>query len=145
MASKSTRQPPIPDLSRTHLHVLQILWDAGEPLKPAQLEERFQWPIENATLRSVLRVLMERGEVQREKRGKAYVYLPQREKRRALAELFSGLAEVFSSGSRVGLIAQLLQDQSLRPDELRELRQIAESGSDGELSGASVSNEEPCQ
>jgi len=119
--------PTIPDLSRTHLHVLQILWDSDESLKPAQIEERFQWPIENATLRSVLRVLMERGEVEREKIGKAFVYRPRTDKRRALSELFSGLAEVFSSGSRAGLIAQLLQEQSLSPDEIAELKAIAEN------------------
>jgi len=125
MKRKPGAQPSIPDLSRTHLHVLQILWDSAEPLKPAEIEERFQWPIENATLRSVLRVLMERGDVEREKLGKAYVYRPKQEKRRALSELFAGLAAVFSSGSRAGLIAQLLQEQSLSAEEIAELKAIA--------------------
>lgn len=129
MSRKRTGGPPIPDLSRTHLHVLQILWDADSPLKPAEIEERFQWPIENATLRSVLRVLMERGDVQRERQGKAYVYFPRQEKRRALSELFSGLAEVFSSGSRAGLIAQLLQEQSLSGEEVEQLKAIADAAS----------------
>ncbi len=114
-----------PDLNRTHLHVLQILWDAGRPLKPAEIEENFDWPIENATLRSTLRVLIDRGHVEREKRGKAYLYRPIREKRSALSELFSGLAEVFSGGSKAGLLAQLLQDESLTPAEIRELESIA--------------------
>ncbi len=116
---------PIPDLSRTHLHVLQILWDAGVPLKPAEIEEKFQWPVENATLRSVLRVLMDRQEVTREKQGRAFVYLPRRKRTNALSELFTGLAEVFSSGSRAGLIAQLLQDESLTESDVRELKKIA--------------------
>ncbi len=116
---------PIPDLSRTHLHVLQILWDAEDALKPSEIEEQFQWPVENATLRSVLRVLMERGEVTREKQGRAYVYLPRRKRTSALSELFTGLAEIFSSGSRAGLIAQLLQDKSLTESDVRELKKIA--------------------
>lgn len=128
--SKSSNSPSsdaprsIPDLSRTHLHVLQILWDADQPLKPAEIEERFQWPVENATLRSVLRVLMERGEVTRKKQSRAYVYLPLRKKTNALSEMFTGLAEIFSSGSRAGLIAQLLQDESLTEDEVRELKEL---------------------
>ena len=125
MARKSKNGPEIPDLSRTHLHVLQILWDSPEALKAAEIEERFRWPIENATLRSVLRVLMERGEVEREKVGKAFVYRPRQKKGRALADLLGGLAEVFSSGSRAGLIAQLLQEQELSADEVRELKRIA--------------------
>ncbi|MEM7013791.1 MAG: hypothetical protein AAF585_20195 [Verrucomicrobiota bacterium] len=59
-SQKATPMPPehptpdessIPDLNRTHLHVLQILWDSDEPMKPAEIEERFDWSIENATLR----------------------------------------------------------------------------------------------
>lgn len=115
----------IPDFNRTHLHVLQILWDADAPLKPSEIEEEFDWPIENATLRSVLRVLVERGEIEREKSGKAFVYRPKREKQNALSDVFSGLARVFSGGSRAGLLAQLLQDDSLTPDEIRELESIA--------------------
>ncbi len=117
---------PIPDLRRTHLHVLQILWDAGEPLKPAQIEERFQWPIENATLRSVLALLVERDEVKREQIGKAYFYSPARQKQNALADLLTGLAEVFSGGSKAQLIAQLLQDDSLSEDDVRQLKKIAD-------------------
>ena len=131
MAKKSKVDPAIPDLSRTHLHVLQILWDSPEALKPAEIEERFRWPIENATLRSVLRVLMERGDVEREKIGKAFVYRPKQKKGRALADLLGGLAEVFSSGSRAGLIAQLLEERELSADEVRELKKIAANAEGG--------------
>lgn len=125
MAEVTENDPAIPDLSRTHLHVLQILWDSSEALKPAEIEARFRWPIENATLRSVLRVLMERGDVEREKSGKAFVYRPKQKKGRALADLLGGLAEVFSSGSRAGLIAQLLEERELSAEEVEELKRIA--------------------
>ncbi len=128
MANEST-DPPIPNLSRTHLHVLQILWDADESLKPSEIEERFQWPIENATLRSVLKILMEKGEIQREKQGKAYLYFPKKNKKNALSELFAGLAEVFTGGSRAGLVAQLLQDEKLSDEEIEELKKITAKGS----------------
>ena len=125
MSPTDPQDSGIPHLSRTQLHVLQILWDAKTPLKPAEIEERFAWPIENATLRSVLRVLLEQGDLTREKSGKAYVYRPLREKRSALSEMLGGLANVFSSGSRAGLLAQLLQDESLTPEEIQELTAIA--------------------
>jgi len=127
MASES-EDPPIPNLSRTHLHVLQILWDADQSLKPAEIEERFHWPIENATLRSVLKILMEKGEIQREKQGKAYLYFPKKNKKNALSELMAGLAEVFTGGSRAGLVAQLLQDEKLSDEEIEELRKITTKG-----------------
>lgn len=118
-------ETPILDLRRSHLHALQILWEAGEALKPSQIEERFQWPIENATLRSVLMVLVDRGELARERIGKAYYYRPARPKRSALSELAAGLAEVFSGGSKSELLAQLLQDESLSADDLRFLKRAA--------------------
>ena len=45
---------PKEELNANELEVLGILW-AEAPLKPQQIEEAFSWPIENATLRSVLR------------------------------------------------------------------------------------------
>lgn len=120
----------IPDLNRNQLHVLQILWDAGEPLKPGDIEQRFDWPIENATLRSVLRAMVERGDLERNKRGKAYYYQPRREKRRALSEMLQGLAAVFAGGSTSGLLAQLLQEETLTPEERREIARFANSTDD---------------
>tara|TARA_R110002096_G_scaffold4501_2_gene21041 strand:+ start:2114 stop:2554 length:441 start_codon:yes stop_codon:yes gene_type:complete len=117
----------IPDFNRTQLHVLQILWNSDTALKPAEIEARFEWPIENATLRSVLAVMLERGDLEREKQGKAYFYVARRPKTTAMAEMLTGLAKVFGSGSRIGLFAQLLQDESLSAEEARELRKIAES------------------
>ncbi len=117
----------IPDFNRTQLHVMQILWSSDEPLKPGEIESRFEWPIENATLRSVLAVMLERGDVDREKRGKAFHYFARRRKNAAMADMLTGLAKVFGSGSRVGLIAQLIQDESFSPEEARQLREIAES------------------
>ena len=103
---------------------MQILWDSTEPLKPAQIEERFRWPIENATLRSVLKVLLDQGEVERQKAGRAFLYSPRKKKSRALSELVSGLAEVFSAGSKTGLVAQLIQEDSLSDEEARELQML---------------------
>lgn len=115
----------IPDLSETQLRVMQILWEAAEPLKPSEIGERLERSIENATLRSVLRVLVEKGALEREKRGKAFVYSPKQEKRGTLLQFLEGLADVFASGSKTGLVAQLLQDESLTAEEIAELRRIA--------------------
>lgn len=118
---------PIPDYTRTQLHVLQILWQADDALRAQDIEARFDWEIDNATLRSVLRVLMDRGEVLRERRGKPFYYQPAKKKQKALSTWFSGLAEVFTGGSKAGLIAQLLQDHTLSPEERAQLKKIAQN------------------
>ncbi|MDF2377929.1 MAG: BlaI/MecI/CopY family transcriptional regulator [Verrucomicrobiales bacterium] len=120
----SRDEVPLPEFNRTQLHIMQILWDADEPLKPAELESRFEWPIENATLRSVLALMLERGDLDREKRGKAFHYFPRRKKGAAVSEMLSGLARLFGTGSRVGLLSQLMQEDSLSEEEIRLLREL---------------------
>lgn len=104
---------------------MQVLWDADDALKPSEIESRFSWPIENATLRSVLAVMLERGDLHREKRGKAYHYVPSKPKTAAVSDMLSGLARLFGGGSRVGLLSQLLQEDSLSEEEVRQLRELA--------------------
>ena len=133
------RKQSIPDFNRTQLHVMQILWDAEESLKPGEIEERFDWKIDNATLRSVLKVLLERGELNREQKGKAYFYFPVEKRQSALSTLMAGVAKVFTKGSKAGLIAQLLQDTSLTDEERKTLEQLAKGG--GVARGAEESSE----
>ncbi|MDF1826459.1 MAG: BlaI/MecI/CopY family transcriptional regulator [Verrucomicrobiales bacterium] len=125
--SSSPDDAPIPDFNKTQLHIMQLLWDAEEALKPAELEDRFEWPIENATLRSVLALMLERGDIDREKRGRAYFYYPKRRKNAAVSDMLSGLAKLFGSGSRVGLLAQLMQEDALSEEEINQLRELAKS------------------
>lgn len=121
----SPNKVPLPDFNKTQLHIMQILWNADDALKPSELEARFEWPIENATLRSVLALMLERGDVAREKRGKAYHYFSRKPKSAAVSEILSGLARLFGAGSRVGLLSQLMQEDSLTDEEIRQLKELA--------------------
>ena len=112
------------DLNPAELEVLGILWSEN-PLKPSQIEEAFSRPIENATLRSILRGLVEKRYVRRKRDGKAYFYRPAKAARTVRRTLTNRLASVFAEGSRLGLIAQLIKDEKLSPEEIRELQQLA--------------------
>jgi predicted transcriptional regulator len=119
--------PQAPDLNPAELEILGILWDRS-PLKPADIEAAFSRPIENATLRSILRGLVEKNFLRRERQGKAYFYKPARTPRAVRRKLTDKLASVFAEGSRLGLIAQLIEDERLTPEQIRELEQIANKG-----------------
>lgn len=119
-----------PDFSPTELEILGILWQDA-PMKPAEIEEALSRPIENATLRSTLMALVEEGVLKRERRGKAYYYKPARTPRTVRRKLTNQLASVFAKGSRMGLIAQLIQDEKLSPEQIRELEKLAR-GADSE-------------
>jgi len=113
------------ELNRNELEALRVLWEEGEA-KPADIEAAFSWPIDNGTLRSVLRVLMEKELVTRRKNGKAYSYKAKRSRRGVMSLMARQMAQVFTGGSAADLIAQLIKTEKLKPEELAELRRIAQ-------------------
>ena len=114
----------MPDLNQNELETMRILWEA-DSLKPAQIQEQFAWTIENATLRSVLRNLVEKSLVTRRKQGKAYFYKAKKYRRTQFARTMQRMAEVFAGGSKSGLIFELLKREKLTPEELEELQRMA--------------------
>ncbi|MCZ6652583.1 MAG: BlaI/MecI/CopY family transcriptional regulator, partial [Planctomycetota bacterium] len=111
-------------LNQNELEVMRILWQDG-PLKPAEIQERFSWEIENATLRSVLRLLMDKGKVGRRKQGKAYHYRARVKRSTQLSQTARRLAFVFAGGSAGDLILELVKSEKLTPQEIDELRRVA--------------------
>lgn len=113
------------DLNRNELEALRVLWEHGK-CKPADIQKHFGWPIENATLRSVLRVLVEDGHATRTKAGKAFFYQAKASKKGLMLRMARRLSEVFAGGSTAALVAQLMEIEKLSPADIGELRQTAE-------------------
>jgi BlaI family transcriptional regulator, penicillinase repressor len=111
-------------LNENELEALRILWVKGE-LKPAEIQAHFSWPIENATLRSVLVNLVEKKHVSRALHGKAFFYAARIPKATLLQNLMQRLAHVFAGGSNQELVAQLVETADLDPADLVLLRQTA--------------------
>ena len=111
-------------LNQNELEALRILWECGE-LKPAEIQARFGWPIENATLRSVLANLVAKRGVTRRLQGKAFYYAAAIPKATLLATTLQTLARVFAGGSRQELVVQLMETSDLKPADLKLIRQTA--------------------
>lgn len=111
-------------LNRNELEALRILWERGK-LKPAEIQAEFAWPIENATLRSVLVNLVEKGHVRREQRGKAFFYTARIRKTTLLQSMIGTLAQVFAGGSHRELVAQLVETGDIKPEDLKLLSETA--------------------
>ncbi len=117
-------KPSSVELNAVELEVLGILWN-DHPRKPADIEAALSRKIENATLRSILRGLVERGYLKRERLGKAYFYSPAKKPSSVRRRITDKLASVFAEGSRLGLIAQLIKDEKLSPAQIKELQDLA--------------------
>jgi predicted transcriptional regulator len=113
-------------LNRNEVEALRILWEAGAQ-KPADIQSAFGWPIENATLRSVLRGLVEQGLITRTKHGKAYFYRAKVSRESQLRRMVRRMAEVFTGGSRADLILQMVRSEKLTLAEIEVLQRLAES------------------
>ena len=111
-------------LNQNELEVLRILWEKGES-KPADIQARFSWTIENATLRSVLVNLVAKRHVARRLEGKAYLYAARLPKATLLQNVMHSLARVFAGGSREELVLQLMKTSDLRPADVKLLRETA--------------------
>lgn len=109
--------------SAGELEVIQVLWTHGA-LKPAQIQEHFGRPVRNETLRSVLRVLLEKGHVTRVKVGKAYFYEARTPREGTFRRMTRKIADTFCGGSPTELIAQLIRSESLTAADIRELQRV---------------------
>ncbi len=113
-------------MNDNELEVLRLLWDES-PRKPAEIQDAFGWDIDNGTLRSVLVAMVDRGLLRRSKQGKAYFYSPKVGRDTQVQQIFRRLADVFAGGSTGQLLMELAAKEKLGPEELEELRKIAES------------------
>jgi BlaI family penicillinase repressor len=114
----------VSSLDANELEIMKVLWDAG-PLKPSEIQERLSRPVKNSALRWELASLMERGFVARRKRGKAYFYRAAAPRQRVFKRLIRRIAEVFTGGSAVALIGELLESEKWSEEDIRELQRIA--------------------
>lgn len=111
-------------LNQNELEALRILWEQVE-LKPAEIQEHFSWPIENATLRSVLVNLVEKKHITRKLQGKAFYYVARVPKTTLLHTVMQTLARVFAGGSHQELVAQLVETADIKPADLKLISQTA--------------------
>lgn len=112
-------------LTPGELEIMEILWRHGS-LKPAEILEHLERPLTNPALRSVLRVLLAKGHLTRQKKGKAYYYRARSAAPTAFRKMADRLADIFCGGSSFQLIAQLIKAEDLSEENIRELQELAQ-------------------
>lgn len=113
-------------LTAGELKVMQLLWTYGE-MKPSEIQQKFPQPIRNPALRSFLTILLEKGHVSRRRDGRAYYYNARTPRKTVFGSMLSELTEAFCNGSTRQLILNLVREEQLTDEDLKELRRVAES------------------
>ncbi|HYD51255.1 MAG TPA: BlaI/MecI/CopY family transcriptional regulator [Gemmatimonadaceae bacterium] len=109
-------------LGDRELDVMGVLWELGSGTV-AEVRERLADDLAYTTVLTILRNLEEKGFVTHEAEGRAHRYAPAVARDAARRSAIARLVDKLFQGSPEQLIAQLVEDRALSPEELRRLEQ----------------------
>ena len=109
-------------LSRRERQIMEVIYAREEATATDVLENLTDAPT-RTSVRTLLRILEEKGHLKHRKRGREFVYYPRRQRERAGQSAFQRLLQTFFDGSLEKAVAAHLADPSaeISPDELRRL------------------------
>lgn len=114
-------------LSRRERQIMDILYQREEATAHDVLEA-LPDPPRYSGIRTLLRVLVDKGHIEHRKRGKEYVYAPTVPRNSAARSALRHVLETFFAGSLEQAVATLVRDDETRLDdeELAGLSQLIE-------------------
>lgn len=119
---RNAKQPPQKPLSTLEHVLMDYLWSQGrataDEIRLALLASH---PLKDATIRTLLRRLEEKGYASHVVEGRTFVYSGSTGRERVAAGAVRQMIDRFWGGSVKDLVLGLVDDELLRPDELREL------------------------
>ena len=109
-------------LSRRERQIMDVVYARGEATAVNVWEDLDDRPSQTA-VRTLLRILEEKGHLRHEKRGRHFVYQPVRPRRRAGQSAFRSVLSTFFDGSLEKAVAAHLAhpDANLSREELKRL------------------------
>ena len=120
----------LPRLSRREREVMDIVHEAGTATA-AQIRERMAEPPTYSAVRSVLRILVNKGHLVSEQDGARYLYSPTVPASRARLSAMRHVVKTFFGGSVEGAVATLLEleDARLSPEERARIEALIDRAS----------------
>jgi predicted transcriptional regulator len=125
MPSEGTR------LTDRELDVMSILWRTGSGTV-AEVRKALADRLAYTTVLWALQTLEEKGHVRHEQEGRAYRYYPVVQQETAGVSALNRLVDKVFHGSAAMLLAQLVGERDLPPEELRRMRELLDRRLAGE-------------
>lgn len=116
---------PAKALTEREAEIMGVVWGLGEATAD-QVRMGLADQPHDSTVRTLLRVLVAKGYLAQEMRGKAYVYRAAVAKANAQRKAVGDLLARFFGGSAEGLVLRLIEDERLTPERLDEIRRATE-------------------
>ena len=114
-------------LSRRERQIMEALYRRGRATAMEVLEE-LPDPPSNTAIRTLLRILEEKGHIRHSQDGARYVYEPRVSREKARRSALEGIVRNFFDGSREKLLAALVDGGAgkLSSEELKSLSDLVE-------------------
>ena len=123
-------RPKSATMTDGELRLMRVLWEKGEATVGEVVEalKTRPKPAYNTVL-TLLRIMERKGYVSHRKDGRAFIFLPQVGRADASRSALKTLVNRFFEGSTGLLMLNLLEDDQLAPDVLKQLKErIEEAG-----------------
>ena len=111
------------DLSRRERQIMNVIYAGGE-LTAAEVWQQIPDKPSRTAVRTLLRILEEKGHLRHRKRGREFLYQAIRPREDAGQSALAGVLQTFFGGSLEKAVASHLADPSATPDDA-ELKQLA--------------------
>jgi BlaI family transcriptional regulator, penicillinase repressor len=113
-------------LTPREAEIMRILWEGG-PASADDVRTALADGAHDSSVRTILRILEQKGHVTHKAVGKAYIYSPRVQQDAAQKTAMRDLLRRFFGGSAKSLILRLMEDRELSADQLAEIAALAGS------------------
>jgi BlaI family transcriptional regulator, penicillinase repressor len=117
-------RPPSETLTGREAQIMDVLWRVDEATAE-QVRASLVDPLHDSTVRTLLRVLVSKGYVVQEPRGKAFAYRAAIGRAGAQRKALGSVLARFFGGSAEDLVLRLIEDERLTPEQLDEIRRAS--------------------
>ena len=123
-------RPTSPTMTDGELRLMRVLWEKGQATVGEVVEALTigPKPAYNTVL-TLLRIMEKKGYVSHRKDGRAFIFLPEVGRAAASRSALQTLVNRFFEGSTRLLMLNLLEDEQLAPDVVKQLKERIEEAS----------------
>ncbi len=113
-----------PTFTEVELEFMQIFWEHGE-MSSEDIQNILSTQgreLTDGTVRKVLGILLKKGYLERERRGRSFYYVPSVVKEQANGRMIQDLLNRAFSGSIPNMVATLLDNRDINSDDIKAIK-----------------------
>lgn len=115
-----------PTLTEVELELMDVLWDKGQATVLEIVEALPEARLAYSSVLTMMRILEQKGYVEHEKEGRAFIYKPLVDRQQAQKTVIGYLLKRFFNNSPELLVVNLLDHEDVGPKEVKRLKKMIE-------------------